>query len=90
MFATPPPLLLPFTKQIVIFFAILASSTIGCVSAVYMAASQLVDANHRYRPDRINERTKSINGLIEWVFHKVLIRSASWMPILLQCARWDA
>ena len=57
-----------------IFFAILASSTIGCVSSVYMAASQLVDANHRYRPDRINERTKSINGLIEWVLHKVIRR----------------
>jgi hypothetical protein len=52
-------------------FAILASTTIGCVGAVYLATSQLVDASHRFRPDRVTARSQQVSGMFEWLAHKV-------------------
>jgi len=57
--------------QIVIMFAILASTTIGCVGAVYLATSQLVDASHRFRPDRVTARSQQVSGMFEWLAHKL-------------------
>mmetsp|Transcript_19885 Transcript_19885/g.50038 ORF Transcript_19885/g.50038 Transcript_19885/m.50038 type:complete len:460 (+) Transcript_19885:270-1649(+) len=56
--------------QIVIMFAVLASTTIGCVGAVLLATSQLVDTAHRFRPDRISARSRQVSGMFEWLGHK--------------------
>eukprot|EP00192_Tetraselmis_astigmatica_P006444 CAMPEP_0117683358 /NCGR_PEP_ID=MMETSP0804-20121206/20342_1 /TAXON_ID=1074897 /ORGANISM="Tetraselmis astigmatica, Strain CCMP880" /LENGTH=447 /DNA_ID=CAMNT_0005493915 /DNA_START=213 /DNA_END=1556 /DNA_ORIENTATION=+ len=75
--------------QIVIFFAILATSTLGCVSSVYLATSQLVDRSHRFRPDRLHSRSRTTSNMFEWMLLKItkaagLVR-AYWIRFSGRC-----